>query len=55
MDIILKLNTWKGVKYESVAMPLWNQKKRGTNAKTTKVGLLKVPSAQITEIGSQCL
>jgi hypothetical protein len=50
-----KLKTWNGVRLEFMATPLMNQKKSGTKAKTTNVGRLKKPNAQMTEIGKKYL
>ena len=54
-DRHLKLKTWKGVSAEFMATPRMNQKNSGTKANTTKVGRLKKPNAQMTEIGRKCL
>ena len=48
---IRKLKIWKGVNIDLFETPRWNQKKRGTKAKKTKVGRLKTPTATRTPIG----
>jgi len=40
-----------GVNIDLFETPRWNQKKRGTKAKKTKVGLLKTPTATRIPIG----